>query len=258
MGLTTARLLQDRGFEVVLYGRELPPYTTSNMSGGQWNPASVANFEIATPHFIGQFQEAARFAWRHYQSLVGPVYGVRWIENYVLLHTAPPEEPSGVRALVPDIFAEWTLFGPGEHPFATPYARRYTTMLIEPAILLDTLSRDFLLRGGQLHVREFRALPEVLQLEEKLVLNCTGIGAAELFGDSELTPIKGQLAVLVPQPEIDYIAQLGSAYMFPRSDGLILGGSNQRGNWDLDPDPEITRSIVEANQEIFRGMRRVR
>ncbi|HUE96803.1 MAG TPA: FAD-dependent oxidoreductase, partial [Longimicrobiaceae bacterium] len=138
---------------------------------------------------------------------------------------------------------------------ATPFARRYTTMLVEPAILLDTLTRDFLLRGGTIDVRDFRALPEVLALQEPLVVNCTGLGAAALFHDAALGPIKGQLAVLVPEPEVDYIAQLGSWYTFPRTDGLVLGGSYERGVWSLDNDPETIGRIVEGNRGIFTGMR---
>jgi D-amino-acid oxidase len=254
LGLTTARLLQDRGFEPTIYARELPPNTTSNMSGGQWNPASVANFEVAGSHFVTQFQHAARFAWRYYQNLVGTLYGVRWVENYVLLNEPPPQTPSGLRAMVPEVLAEWTLLGPREHPFHTPYARRYVTMLIEPAVLLDTLSRDFLIRGGRFVVRDFPVLSEVLGLEERVIVNCTGVGAASLFGDNELVPVKGQLAVLVPQPEVDYIAQSGAFYTFPRSDGIVLGGSNERGVWSLDNDPGTIRRIVEGNRRIFEGM----
>lgn len=255
MGLTTARLLQDRGFEVTIHTRELPPYTTSNMSGGQWNPTSVFSFNAASDAFIAQFQRASNFAWRHYQNLVGPRYGVRWVENYVLLNSAPPtSQPGGMRSLLPDVFAEWILLGPGEHPFHTPYARRYTTMLVEPTTLLDTLSRDFALRGGRIEVRDFRALEEVLALDERLIVNCSGLGAAALFGDAELTPVKGQLAVIVPDEEVDYIAQAGSAYMFPRSDGIVLGGSFEQGVATLDNDPEIIRRIVEANRAMFEGM----
>lgn len=251
MGLTTARLLQDRGFQVTIYARELTPYTTSNMSGGQWNPSSVFSFGSTSDSFIRQFQNASSFAWRHYQSLVGPRYGVRWIENYVLLQSPPPESPTGIRSLIPDVFAEWILLGPGEHPFHTPYARRYLTMLVEPATLLDTLSRDVLLRGGRIEVRDFQALEQLLGLEEELIINCTGLGAATLFEDPELTPVKGQLAVLYPDPAVDYIAQFGSAYMFPRSDGIVLGGSYEEGVWSLETDPGVIEGIVEANRRMF-------
>jgi D-amino-acid oxidase len=95
---------------------------------------------------------------------------------------------------------------------------------------------------------------EILTLEEPVVVNCTGPGASRLFGDPDLVPIKGQLAVLVPQAEIDYIAQAGSFYVFPRRDGIILGGSNERGVSTLHNDPEIIEGIVEGARGIFLGM----
>ena len=36
--LKPARVLQDAGFDVTMYARDLPPDTTSNRSGAQWSP----------------------------------------------------------------------------------------------------------------------------------------------------------------------------------------------------------------------------
>mgnify|MGYP001199999188 CR=1 FL=1 len=33
-------------------------------------------------------------------------------------------------------------------------------------------------------------------------------------------------------------------YMFPHGDTMLLGGTEQRGDWNLDPDPEISRRIL--------------
>src|SRR5882724_7864685 len=38
VGLSTARLLQQRGLNPVIYAREVPPSTTSNVAGGLWDP----------------------------------------------------------------------------------------------------------------------------------------------------------------------------------------------------------------------------
>ena len=54
MGLTTARLLQDRGFDATIYAKELPPDTTSNVAGGQWSPFTVFDDESATTAFRQQ------------------------------------------------------------------------------------------------------------------------------------------------------------------------------------------------------------
>jgi glycine/D-amino acid oxidase-like deaminating enzyme len=128
-------------------------------------------------------------------------------------------------------------------------------MLIEPPVFLPAITRDFLLRGGQIHVREFRELRDVFSLEENVVVNCTGLGARALVNDPELTPIKGQLAILLPQPEVDYIMLKGDYYMFPRSDGIVLGGTHDRGEWSVDVDPAVTARIVTNHRAVFEGMR---
>ncbi len=252
MGLTSARLLQDRGYAVTIYTRDLPPDTTSNVAGGQWSPFTVSTAGQTTPEYDSQFEDAARRSHRRYQALVGPRYGVRWIENYVPRGApgSPPISP------IADLYFDEAEFGPGEHPFHTPYLRRFTTMLIEPGILLPRLMDEFHLRGGRVAVRELMSLEEVLTLPEPRVVNCTGLGARELFGDPELTPIKGQLVVLLPQPEVDYITLAGASYMFPRSDGILLGGSQEVGEWSTEPTPPVVARILEGNRDVFEGMGR--
>ena len=43
--------------------------------------------------------------------------------------------------------------------------------------------------------------------------------------------------------------------MMPRSDGLILGGTSERGEWSLDVNEEERRRIVEGHIELFDAMR---
>src|SRR6185369_12629323 len=71
VGLSTARLLQLRGYSPVIYAREMPPLTTSNVAGGLWDPVTVYDHDRVTPEFKRQFGEAARFSFRRYQSLAG-------------------------------------------------------------------------------------------------------------------------------------------------------------------------------------------
>jgi D-amino-acid oxidase len=48
-------------------------------------------------------------------------------------------------------------------------------------------------------------------------------GSRSLFQDEELTPVKGQLSFLPPQPEVDYIVMTGDfLYMYPRQDGILV------------------------------------
>ncbi len=251
MGLSTARLLQRRGARVTIYARDLPPETTSNVAGGQWSPAGVVDRDHRTPEWDVQFERAARFSHQFFQHFVGTEYGVRWIENCVC--QAWPFEPA--RSRIDDLYPESRTLARDDHPFPARYVRRLTTMLIEPAVYLNALLRDFLVSGGSLVVRDFRDRRDVLSLPHRTIVNCTGLGARALFGDETLVPVKGQLTVLLPQPEVDYIVIHGDYYMFPRIDGVLLGGTRERGVWTLEPNQEAARKILAAHQAFFAAMR---
>ena len=258
MGLTTARLLQDRGWTVTIYTSALPPHTTSNIAGGQWSPTSVFEENLASAAFQTQFKEAARLAHHAFQNLVGGGYGVRWIENYFLnsRHVAPRD--SYYLREMPELFPSLAELGPNEHPFSSPYVYRFVSMLIEPSVFLRRTLSDVREAGGRVVIREFRERTEVLALEDPVIFNCTGLGAGKLFGDTELTPIRGQLVFVPPDDRLDYLTiggGEGTLYMFPRPDGILLGGTFERGASHLTPDQATTDRIVREHARIARDMR---
>src|SRR5690606_38142838 len=73
VGLTTARLLQRRGFDVTVYAAALSPETTSNMSWAGFTPASGLVAQ-RTPKWDAQFRKAIAISYREHQLLVGRGY----------------------------------------------------------------------------------------------------------------------------------------------------------------------------------------
>ena len=252
VGLATARLMQDRGWDVTIYAKDLPPNTTSNIAGGQWSPTSVYDEAALTPAFEMQFEQAMRHAYRYFQNLVGPKYGVRWISNYTVSNNPP--SPENFNDKYADMYPQLMDLTPDQHPFAAPFVRHYDTMLIEPAIYLPAMMQDYYAAGGLIVVREFTDRADVLTLAEPVIINCTGLGSRDLFDDEELFPIKGQLSFLLPQSEVNYILIGNGIYMFPRSDGILLGGTFERHEWSLTPDPQETRRILDQHQAFFAAM----
>jgi len=252
-GLSTARLLQRR-FQygpgtVTIYAKDLPPDTTSNIAGAWWSPTSV--YETTTPKFTEQFRQACRISNRAFQLLVGAEYGVRWIDSFEFLRNEASlsrELPGGN-----DLYPQNQIHRDPENYFGFSYVREYMSMLIEPSIYLNALLRDFYIAGGRVVVKEFRSREEIARLREPVIFNCTGLGARALFGDEELIPVRGQIEVLLPQPEIDY-CYLSSGYMFPRHDGIVLGGTWDHGDWSLAPNPEQAAGILEAHMEIMKNL----
>ena len=252
MGLTTARLAQDRGWKVTIYSKDLPPDTTSNVAGGQWSPTSMYDEALVTPAFRSQFDRAMALAYRYFQNLAGPRYGVRWISNY---NFSGETAENNFQHHYSNFYPQLRELGRHEHPFNADNVRHYDTMLIEPAVFLPAVMQDFFAAGGEIRLQEFASADEILALDEDTIFNCTGLGARALFGDEMLIPIKGQLTFLLPQEEVDYnILGNGGLYMFPRSDGILLGGTYEREEWSLEPDPQATRRIIDGHRAFFAAM----
>ena len=251
IGLSTARLLQRKGFQVTIYAKDLPPETTSNVAGAMWAPVSVYEENKVTSEFMNQFNLASKISHRMFQDFVGEKYGVWWIKNYFLGNAF--DFPGG-KELYP---------GFSEHHdakifFGTPDVIEISTMMIEPPIYLNALTEDFYLAGGKIEVRHFDSKQDIELLVERVIMNCTGLGASKLFIDPELIPVRGQLSILLPQTEIDYSYVAPShdnlLYMFPRKDGIILGGTSEKGNWSLEPDAKESERILNGHHKISTSL----
>ena len=253
-GLSTARLLQRR-FQngpgtVTIYAKDLPPDTTSNIAGAWWSPTSV--YETTTPQFKEQFRQASVVSHRAFQLLVGAEYGVRWIDTFELIRNEASLDrklPGGN-----DLYPGLEVHRDPENYFGFPFVKQYSSMLIEPSIYLSALLRDFYIAGGRVVVKEFRNRREIARLREPVIFNCTGLGSRALFNDEELTPVRGQLEILLPQPEIDY-CYVSNGHMFPRRDGIILGGTWDHDDWSLSPNPEQATEILDAHIQIMKNLR---
>jgi len=267
VGLTSARELQRRGFEVTIYAAALPPNTTSNMSLAGWTPTSgLVQNDLRTSQWDAQCRQAASIAYRRLQLLIGPKYGITWINNYGPTDDLEGGGPPNPNPILPnELLGAREVLQPGEHPFATKYCTVRSEMRIEPSIYLDALMNDFLLFGGKVVVRKFDTPRDVAALAEPVVINCTGLGSKELFSDPDLIPLKGQLVVLVPQPEVNYATSGGlrrataepgiGIHMMSRTDGIALGGTSERGIFTMEPNESERKRVVEGHIELFSSMK---
>jgi hypothetical protein len=142
-----------------------------------------------------------------------------------------------------------------DHPFPIENVVAFDTMYVETGHFLRQMLRDISIAGGKIQVRDFPDPQAIQALPESLVFNCTGLGARALFGDEELHPVRGQLAVLLPQPDVRYAFAGSSGYMFPRADGILLGGTFEHDQWDDRPQQSDIARIIESHKEFFEGFR---
>jgi glycine/D-amino acid oxidase-like deaminating enzyme len=248
MGLTTARLVQEAGFPVAIYTEALTPHTTSNIAGGQISPFGHFEDGAVTPEWRAQFAAAMDYSWRRFQIMVGDDYGIRWLPTYQeSASSGPVREPAYHPAA--------RRRGPSEHPFPVERVLRFDTMYVEVGRFLRELTRDVQIAGGRIAVRRFATPADIAALPERLVFNCTGLGSRELFGDKALHPVRGQLAILLPQPEVRYAYQGQAGYMFPRADGILLGGTFEPDAWEAAPQPGDIERIIASHQRLFASFR---
>lgn len=248
MGLSTARLLQQRGVAVTIYTKDLPPETTSNWSGAQWWPTSTHDADQVDDAYRRDFVHVTRRAYRLMQNYLGDSHGVTWRPNY-FVSDEPFRDSLNLSPQGPllDTQPQFRDLGPGQHSLPWAHLRSFQSMMIEPNRYLRALLAEFFQAGGKVISRELRSFADN---PEPITFNCLGLGARTVAGDTSLLPIRGQLVVLLPQAGLDYNLLTGGYYMFPRQDGVLLGGTFDRGVESLDPDPAITARILAAHQGI--------
>ncbi len=248
MGLTTAMLVLEAGFPVTIYTAALPPDTTSNIAGGAWGPYGHFREAQVTAQWRAQFASALDYSWRRFQIMVGEDYGVRWLPTYSVV---PDLKPGPLDAYYP---GTQSLSSAG-HPFQLENVVRHHTMYVETGRFLRELTKDVQIAGGTIRIRRFSAPADLATLSEKLIFNCTGLGSRDLFGDTELRPARGQLAILLPQPEVQYGFSGDGTYMFPRPDGILLGGTFELNEWSTVPEPAAIERIINSHKQLFANFR---
>ena len=132
---------------------------------------------------------------------------------------------------------------------------KFRTIMVDPELYLTALMRDLSEMGARFWTLKFTALGDLARLPHPALVNCSGLGAGPLFGDENIVPVRGQLTLLKPQPEIDYsyISRQpgGVLYMFPRRGNIVLGGTHEHGNDNLLPMPEETERQLRGHAELM-------
>ncbi|MDO9456709.1 FAD-dependent oxidoreductase [Nocardioides sp.] len=99
--------------------------------------------------------------------------------------------------------------------------------------------------GGTLTRLNLPALPD----HGDLVVNCSGLGARLLGADRTVLPVAGQV-VVVEQVGLERFwldARPGGpspTYVVPRESEIVVGGTDDDGEWSRTPSPEVAADIL--------------
>jgi D-amino-acid oxidase len=271
LGLTSALLAQRAGARVTIYASEQLPLTTSARATGEWTPDSrIALADAAAPGFAAVWEEMARTAFKAHRNYLGlPGTPVEWIDQYSVTDDTPPSSsssaPSGPAFAeygksIADLVPKWRRVPAGATPFKGASVARNELMIFNIADYGHTLLNDFFIAGGQFRQAEFHAPSQIAALGKRVVINCTGYGARALWKDETLTPVRGQIARLIPQPDVRYGLTYRQVIAVPRRDGIVVQsfeGGEMKGYGDANetPDRAEAERAVKTLAELFSPAR---
>jgi glycine/D-amino acid oxidase-like deaminating enzyme len=104
---------------------------------------------------------------------------------------------------------------------------------------------EFQMAGGRIETMEFHTPADIARLRQKAVIDCTGYGARALWKDESVVPVRGQIAWLIPQPEVNYGVVYDNVTMLARRDGVVIQQTGPDEGWGYN-DPNETPDRAEA------------
>ncbi len=238
-GLTTAVLLAEKGFDVQIITKSLPKETTSAVAAAIWFPYEAYPEDKVNRWSYTSFREFEKLS-NIKESGVSFIPFTAYLDSHETpwwLESLPESHVMNDRVKSP--------VNPEHRGF------KLNVPLIETPIYLDYLFHRFENAGGRLIQKEIKHLDELN--DGQLTINCTGLGAKYLFQDELLYPIQGQIVKVEADPEIEGLATeyfLGKhgdeiAYIIPRRDCTVLGGSVKKHHSAVKPDNGLTKRIIQ-------------
>ena len=235
IGLTTGITLQRRcRLPVEIVARDLPPHTTSNVAAAVWLPFQVEDSPAT-------LRRAVRTRQIYQAQMADSASGVFETELTDLMPALHPD-PGWVEGV-----DRYRAASPRELPAGFEKGVVATVPMIETPVYMKWLADRFLGQGA-IRQAELETLDQ-LDDPEALVVNCSGLGARSLCGDTGLYPIRGQIARLncagYPRAWSVESGPQAIAYLLPRRNELVAGGTAIRGDWNEEVDEETARQILD-------------
>ncbi|SDH72720.1 FAD-dependent oxidoreductase [Winogradskyella thalassocola] len=239
VGLTSAIILQEKGFEVTIVAKECFDKTLSSKVGAIWFPFEIEPKEKANIW--------ASLAYERYQNDIEPKNGVTFIPFLTAYNNHSNNDwtqtlPKGtVRKAKPS-----------ELPKGIKMAFISIVPLAEPRLYLPYLFEKFLKNGGHFEEREIKDIKELAALNT-LVINCTGLGAKNLCNDEDLQPMRGQIlrCKKMNTPSFADSTKKGAlSYIINRSNDCVIGGTDYDNDWNRNVEASDTTLILNRLKAI--------
>ncbi len=237
-GLTTGVLLLEQGFDVTIVAKEIAQNTVSAVAAAIWFPYAAKPVE--------KVNEWSRVTYQKFEELSTiEQSGVSFVPFSVIEQSE--ENPDWLTALPPSIAIQQD-----RKIISGNDSISYTMLLplVETPIYLHYLQCEFSRLGGNfIH----KTIEKVSELESDFItINCIGLDSKELFEDTEVYPIQGQVVKLSPSNSIqgfsiefavdEFSDEL--VYVIPRKDCIVVGGSAKKNQFSTTSDEGLKNRIL--------------
>jgi len=226
--------------------------TTSAGSGGFWMPYALNDTPAADIERWGS-ASFERFAELHRSPDVDAA-GVSLVEVRGVGDDPPPSWAGSVPNYRALSARDLALMGLGEH--SAGFA--YTSFVADQERHLRWLTERCREHGVEFERRRVGSLAELSGVAGGgVVVNCSGLGARDLFGDRDVVPIRGQ-TVRVDAPWVTGVWQAdgGATYVIPQRDSVVLGGTRQVGEaLEASRDADVA-DVLERTSRLLPGLAR--
>jgi len=245
IGLSCGITLLENGFKGAIIARDLPLHTVSNHAGAVWFP-----FKAAPRDLLVRWSAQAHRVFS--QLAQDPASGVHLTTLVVLDDPSASPHPWWADALPP---GGCRAVRPEELPPGYVQGFALQAPLIQPNKYLNFLMDRFLSRGGTIRQEEVQSLSD---LDQPVLVNCTGLGARQVVPDPDVFPISGHIALVQATRPVrcllDEHGKNALAYVFPRPDVCVLGGTAVDHDWNETPDPHTIQSILSRCRALEPGL----
>ena len=239
-GLTTGISLLQEGYPVEIVAENFPPDTTSNKAAALWQPFMSGPVE-KVPGWsrvsLEKYREEAK----------SPETGC------VRTRTAFIFDKEAAEPWWKDAIEGFRRLTKEEMPAGYVDGYEMDGIVMDTTMYMDYLVNTFKSLGGKMTKQKVESMENAAE-KAGVIVNCTGLGSIELVGDKTLYPSRGQI-VKVKKNGFDYSLSDDEgpnelAYIIPRVNDVVLGGTEEDNNWSLEVSEEDTKAILEKCKAI--------
>lgn len=225
IGLSLSLELLKRGHQVSVYAATPYSESTSFVAGALWYPSKMEPQEKVRSWALDSLEEFKSLAkktetgvsilpirrWFHRR--MGRPWWAEKVDDFKLLY---PQDCEGARC---------------GYLFKAP--------VIDMPVYLNWMQNEMSAAGATFHSVKISNRSQRFAAQD-IYVNCTGIGAKQFCGDTELEPVRGisligRMNEPIPEAFLDWDDPQGISYIVPRISEVVLGGSEER-----EPYPDVS------------------